>query len=215
MATVLVIQPKRVVLSRTGIQGPAGPPGPQGPQGAKGDTGNAGSTGAQGPAGPTGAQGPQGIKGDQGDTGPVGPQGPAGPTGPQGTQGVKGDTGDTGATGDQGPAGPTGPQGPVTLLASAVIETPAAKTYCLMPWSTIAVTIHSISGLKVAAGSCTLAIQVDGVAVPGLSAIAVTTTPQSINASTPTNVPIGGEITAVVSSVAGGTTDLKFAMGIT
>lgn len=103
----------------------------------------------------------------------------------------------------------------MTLTGSAVIDVPQAKTYCLMPYSTLAVTINSIQGVRVASGSCTLAIQVNGVSVPGLSAVAVTTTPQNLNASTPTAVAVGGEVTAVVTSVAGGTTNLQFAMGIT
>jgi hypothetical protein len=158
------------------------------------------SEGETGPAGPTGATGPAGEKGDTGDPGPTGPTGP------------KGDPGEDGAT---GATGPTGPAGPVTLTATAVIESPESREYCLMPYSTLAVTINSILGLRVEAGSCTLAIQVNGVSVPGMSALAVTTTPLNVNASTATAVAVGDEITAVVSGVAGGTTDLKFAMGIT
>lgn len=68
---------RKVLLTRTGPQGPAGPTGPAGPQGPSGPTGLPGPDGSTGPGG---SFGPQGPAGSTGPTGPAGPSGPAFPS---------------------------------------------------------------------------------------------------------------------------------------
>lgn len=61
-------------------------------------------------------------------------------------------------------------------------------------------TIDSLRGLTVDSGTITLDIKINGVAVTGLSSIAVTSTPQDVSASGANTVSTGNIVTAVFSS---------------
>ena len=71
-----------------GPAGPQGPVGETGPAGPQGPAGADGATGPDGPAGPQGETGPPGPAGPQGEPGPTGATGPQGETGPQGPAGI-------------------------------------------------------------------------------------------------------------------------------
>ena len=74
---------------------------------------------------------------------------------------------------------------------TTIIKIPAARGY----------TINSLKGVAVDSGTCTLAIKINGVAVTGLGSIAVTTTPQNINATAANIVADGDLLTYEFSSV--------------
>ncbi len=79
------------------------------------------------------------------------------------------------------------------------IEVPTAKTYYIIYASELAFTINRLTYLTIA-GTCTLAIKINGVNVTGLSALSVTTSPATTNATAANSVAIGDIITAVVTS---------------
>jgi hypothetical protein len=87
------------------------------------------------------------------------------------------------------------------------IESPQDKTYTLFQ-PTETYTIQSLR-IKSASGTCTVAIQVNGVAVTGLSAVAVTATSQLVNATALNAIPVNGRVTMVVSANSS-TVDLEF-----
>lgn len=60
-------------------------------------------------------------------------------------------------------------------------------------------------------GTCTLNVQIDGVTVTGLSALAITATPQVFTATALRSVPSSGKITAIVSAQTGAS-NLQFSL---
>lgn len=78
------------------------------------------------------------------------------------------------------------------------------KTYTLELRSRYAYDIEDII-YKTNAGTCTVAVKIDGTDVGGLSAVSVTST-ESIRASTTgKSVPTGADVTLVVSNISGAT----------
>lgn len=136
--------------ARSGANGNQGPTGNPGPTGVTGNAGATGPIGNTGPTGTIGATGPTGAAGDQGPTGNTGATGPTGDPGATGNTGPTGATGNTGLTGNTGEMGPTGNTGatgvtviriPFTYLFTyntANISAPAANTYSIIPFSTVA-----------------------------------------------------------------------------
>jgi hypothetical protein len=88
---------------------------------------------------------------------------------------------------------------------------PANGTYVLDLTATEGYTINTLYA-QLSAGSCTLAVQINGTNVTGLSAVAATTTLSTTNASAANTVTAGQKVTLVISSATGvtsATLDLK------
>lgn len=114
--------------------------------------------------------------------------------------------------------------GTVTTLTSTVnglkvralhgfVEVPSNKTYVLMAASEIASTINNIR-IGTLAGTCTVAININGVAVTGLGAIAVTGTEQTVAATALNTLAVNDRVTMVVSANAA-STDMEFSLKYT
>ena len=90
---------------------------------------------------------------------------------------------------------------PSGLAASitGTIAAPANSTYTVLLSSPNALTINSLS-IGLASGTCTAALQADGSTVSGMGAIAVTSTPQTINATAGNTLAVGKDITLVISA---------------
>lgn len=73
-------------------------------------------------------------------------------------------------------------------------------TFVLASSARVAGTINSIKNLKTSSGTVTASIQINGVAVTGLSSLSVTSTPQSPNASAANTFAVGDRITLVLAS---------------
>lgn len=101
--------------------------------------------------------------------------------------------------------------GSVVVQLPGYVQTPANGTFTLISKSGVAVTITDIKGVKTSAGTLTLTVSIGGVAVTGLSAIAVTTTAQDIPATALNALAVGGRLTLTVASVAGAA-DLEFTL---
>ena len=86
------------------------------------------------------------------------------------------------------------------------IETVANKTYVLILKAPTAQTINSLT-TDCASGSCTAAVQIDGVNVTGLSALAVNTTETETNATAANTVAVGTTVAIVIT---GNSTCLDF-----
>lgn len=123
---------------------------------------------------------------------------PGGPTGPTGPAGSNGATGATGSAGDSS--------------LSGFIETPSDKTYVLMLYAKQAFTINNIT-IKTTSGTCTAAVQIDGVNVTSLSGLSVTSVEQTVNATGANSVVAGNTISLVISSNASAA-DLQFTIGM-
>lgn len=78
--------------------------------------------------------------------------------------------------------------------------TPANDTIVLQSSARFAYTIDQLFNLKTTSGTITLAIQINGTNVTSLSALAVTSTPQSPTASGANSVAIGDRVTVVCTS---------------
>lgn len=177
-----------VTFSGGGGGGATGPTGPTGPTGA-------GVTGPTGPTGPTGAgvTGATGSTGPTGATGPgVGATGPTGPTGPTGATGTAGTAGATGATGATGTF--TG-----IFAFDGFLPTASNGTYTLEYKAIAAYTITGIDIVTVS-GTCTAAIQINGVNVTSLSGLSVTSSNTSATATGANGVSVGNEVTLVLSA---------------
>jgi hypothetical protein len=97
----------------------------------------------------------------------------------------------------------------VTIPFGGFIESPKDKTYPLFQ-PTESYVIQSLR-IKTVSGTCTAAIQIGGVSVTGLSAVAVTSTPQLVNATALNTVAIGDRATMVISANSSAV-DLEFTM---
>lgn len=90
------------------------------------------------------------------------------------------------------------------------IEVPINKTYVLMASAEINSTIDNIR-IGTLSGTCTVAIQINGVSVTGLGAIAVTATEQTVNATALRTLVVGNRLTMVVTATSS-TADLEFSL---
>lgn len=126
--------------------------------------------------------------------------GVAGATGPTGPTGSAGSNGVTGATGNTGPAG-------ASDGLAGLLEGPSNKTYRVLEKSPIALTITEFT-TKLAAGTCTAKLQINGVDVTGGS-ISTTTAQQSTTPSAANVVAAGDTVSLVVGSVSSAA-DLSF-----
>ena len=90
------------------------------------------------------------------------------------------------------------------------IETVADKDYILSQNAEYAYDIDSLV-IDLLSGTCTVAVKIDGAAVGGLAAVAVTSTESTTAATAPFSVPAGARVTLVVSSNAAGL-DLAFSI---
>lgn len=95
--------------------------------------------------------------------------------------------------------------------ASGYIQTPANGTLTLVAKAGLSQTLTDIKGVKTSAGTLTLTVLIGGVAVTGLSAVAVTTTAQDIAATALNALAVGGRLTLTVAAVTGAT-DLEFTL---
>lgn len=93
-------------------------------------------------------------------------------------------------------------------------EEPAAHTVVLVQYAEFACTIDRITVLT-SAGTLTLAVQIDGVDVTAMDAIAVTSVEQTVTATGANDVAVGATVTAVISAPAGGAADLAFTIRTT
>lgn len=219
----------------TGPIGPTGATGPTGPQGVAGATGPTGSTGATGPTGPAGSGTPfttpsvivgtddsgnaigvslvnltydgttltasgGGATGPTGPTGITGPTGPIGPTGPQGTVGATGPTGPTGST------GPTGPLSETLAMLTYFMPVVSNGTFTLAQRLPRNYTVDSMD-TNVQSGSFVVsAVNIDGVAITGLSNITVDSTTNTNTTATGSNAAnLNQTLTLVISSNTSGT----------
>lgn len=87
-----------------------------------------------------------------------------------------------------------------TMTKELFLEVGENNTFPLDSSAGFAYTINSLNGLKTTSGTITLTVNINGVAVTGLSAIAVTTSPQNINATALNNVAVGNRVTYVTTS---------------
>lgn len=86
-----------------------------------------------------------------------------------------------------------------TSFLSGEIVSPEDETYTPDPSSIENRTIESLY-IKTRSGSCTVAIQINGVSITGLSAVAVSATPQEVAATALRTMVVGDALTLVVSS---------------
>ena len=158
-----------------------------------------------------------------------GTQGPPGIPGPPGPQGAQGPTGNTGAPGPTGPTGATGPQG--ATGAQGIPGTSRNTARLQAQWVTGAIVANdtvwlaydvpyagTINGLTyfTGNGSFTVAIQIVGVNVTGLEAVAVSSaTPATISATGANTFTAGQRITAVITAATGSPTDALLSLAVT
>lgn len=91
-----------------------------------------------------------------------------------------------------------------TIAGQLFIVVPADKTYVLISKAPYAGTILGVKGLNTSSGTLTAAVKINGTNVTGLSALAVTSTPQDATASAANTFVAGDRITFVVSSNSSG-----------
>ena len=89
-----------------------------------------------------------------------------------------------------------------------LIETPTAKTYTIVIKSNFSFTLNDIT-VKLASGTCTMAVKIDGVDVTSLSAISVTNGEQTVTASGANAAAAGTDLTLVLSAISS-PVDLSF-----
>ena len=92
--------------------------------------------------------------------------------------------------------------------------TVADGTIAVAAKTSFAGTINQIRGLDLASGTCTVAIQINGTNVTGLSGLSVTTTAQDATASAANTFAAGDRITCVITSNSSGS-GLEFSLKYT
>lgn len=105
-----------------------------------------------------------------------------------------------------------GPAGPSGINYDGSIPNPTARTYYLRVRANVAHTLSTIYAIQTTTGTLTASLRINGVAVTGWDAIAVTTTPQDLTLGTPVTVPAGAVVTWVLSSLSGSPTDFRFSI---
>ncbi len=93
------------------------------------------------------------------------------------------------------------------------IESPKDRTYTLILKATKSYTVNSIT-TKLASGTLTAAVKIDGVDVTGLSSISVTSTELDSVATGANSISVGNTLTIVVSSSAT-PVDMLFTLNLT
>ncbi|MBF0261104.1 MAG: collagen-like protein [Magnetococcales bacterium] len=197
-----------------------GPVGLPGPQGETGSTGLQGMQGIQGIQGPIGATGATGAIADMTTTqmgaltstqlGSITTTAMAGLTADQlaslTTTAIAGHTATQisaltttalgGLTTTQRGAIVTGMAAPMEMF----MTTPADGTYHLSASARFAGTIGYLRQIATSAGTCTAAIKINGTSVTGLSAVAVTSTPQDVQATAANTFAVGDVLTLAISA---------------
>lgn len=115
-----------------------------------------------------------------------------------------------GENGADGTNGATGPAGPADISFHGFFEGPSNKDYILILHANVAGTINSLVH-KTVSGTLTAAIKINGVAVTGLSAVSVTSSKTTTNATAANTFAIGDTITLTVSS---GSSPLDFQLSL-
>lgn len=87
------------------------------------------------------------------------------------------------------------------------LSVPIVNTYPMLTSSVSAFDIGSITGFT-SAGTVTLSVEIEGVPIPGLTSIVLTTTEQTFNASAPLRVGVGDRLVVDVEAV-GSPSDLE------
>ena len=85
------------------------------------------------------------------------------------------------------------------------IASPTATDYVLDPFTATSTSRLTIPAISLGAGTLTAQIRVDGVAVTGWDAIAVTTSPQSVTLGSAVTWAAGAEVVLRLSSISGAT----------
>lgn len=143
---------------------------------------------------------------------------------------IKGTAGSTGATGAGVPIGGTAGQilqkvdatnyntqwvNPGTAMVDQIqgmMESPSNKTYTLDQHASFAYTITNLD-IKTVSGTCTVAININGTPVTGLSSLSVSSVEQNATATAANTVAAGAIVTLAVSS-ASSPADMSFTLGI-
>lgn len=122
-----------------------------------------------------------------------------------------------GADGATGPAGATGPSGPAGAAGASadssyhgLIEVPTNKTYVIVLYCDTAGTITAFTH-KTASGTLTANVQINGVSVTGLSAVAVSNVETTTNPSGGNTYAVGDTIQIVVTA-ASSPLDFQFSL---
>lgn len=79
------------------------------------------------------------------------------------------------------------------------LEAATVKTYYLLPSANVAYTINNLYAGDVS-GTATVAIKINGTAVTGLSAVSVTSTPGTTNATALNSVSVADTVTVVITA---------------
>lgn len=180
--------------------------GASGVQGATGATGVPGSAGgATGATGVTGATGPSG--GATGSTGVVGATGATGPSG-----GPTGATGASGATGATGPSAPNFVRMQLQWTSGATVQDDTTYFVFDPPYDGLINSLTYFTG----SDSFTVAVQIAGTPVTGLSAVTVnSSTPATTNASGANAFTAGQPVACVVTGTTGTPTDVLLSLSVT
>ena len=107
------------------------------------------------------------------------------------------------ADGGTGSSTAAGARTNLGLSARAIIfgaVTPGNDTVYLTTYAPFAFTINSVQNIQTSSGTITAAVKINGTNVTGLSAIAVTSSSQDVNATAANTVAVGDEVTVVLSS---------------
>jgi len=169
----------------------------------------------RGPPGPAGATGPAGADGVDGT--PGGPPGPPGTDGIDGADGATGPQGIQGIQGEPGPAGPAGASRNAARLQAQWVNASVVTddTIWLAFDAPYAGTVDALTYFT-GNGSFAVSIQIDGMPVTDLGAIAViSATPASTNASGLNTFAAGQRITAVITGSTGSPTDALLSLAVT
>jgi hypothetical protein len=102
---------------------------------------------------------------------------------------------------------------PVAESLDGQIDTPSNETYTLIASARFGFTIEDLT-VFTTSGTCTVAIQINGVNVGALNGINVTSTSQTVNSTTAKTVTTGQRVTLVVSSNASAI-KMAFSLGLT
>jgi len=113
-----------------------------------------------------------------------------GPTGPSGATGA---TGSIGATGALGPTAVTG----LKVILNGDLESGQVYTLDLKAWD--GYTITDLAG-RVGAGTATVTLKINGVAITGLSGIALTTVKADFLGTALNTVNVGDEVSISIDS---------------
>lgn len=95
-----------------------------------------------------------------------------------------------------------------TDYLSGMIESPQNKTYTLIPGVVSNLTVNTLE-IYTVSGTCTAALKINGVSITGLSAVAVTSTPQE-PVATALNAAAPGDILTLVITSNATSVDLVF-----